>query len=141
MKLAITPLQRWNLRELAYGDKAPKVKGGQEGRRLRRFCRHLGITPITAAVIAGNGKVSSKQVVAQTPSLFELDDEDRDRILSLAELERTPSAEDVLGPLFDACEDWKAARDVATPEGVADYDAASEDWLAPPEGTEDETPE
>lgn len=138
MKLPVTPLQRWNIRELAYGEAAPKVKGGQEGRRLRRFMRHLGIDVITVALTINRGKVSGKQAASQAPAMFELDDEDRDRLLSLADLPRSPSAEDVLGPLFDMCEDWKAGRELAwtcpAPEGYPDFDASSEDWAPPIDG-------
>lgn len=150
MKLAITPLQRWNLRELIYSEGAPKVKGGQEGRRLRRFCRHVGLDVIALAIIAGTGangksRVSVKQITNRVPALFELDEDDRDRILALSELERSPAAEEVLGPLFDACEDWKAGREVVqtltaaeAPAPVLDFDASQEDWKAPPEGSEDD---
>ncbi len=138
MKLPVTPLQRWHLRELMYAEAGPKVKGGQEGRRFRRFGRHLGIDVITTAVVAGQGKVSSKQVASQVPALHELDEDDRDRLLALAELERSAVSEDVLGPLFDLCEDWRAGRLAADVEGVEDFDAAAEDWKAP---TADEGPD
>lgn len=128
MKLSVTPLQRFNLRNLAYSDKAPKVKGGQEGRRFRRFCRHLGLDVILEAAVAGNGKVRVKQINDRTPALFDLEEEDRDRILALMELERDPAVEDVLGPLFDTCEDWKAGRELPSTEGVSDYDPARENW-------------
>ncbi len=145
MKLPITPLQRWNIRELAYGKEAPKVKGGQEGRRFRRFARHLGIDVIGTALMAQQGRVSAKQVSSQAPAMHELDEDDRDRILDLAKLERDPGVEDILGPLFDLCEDWSDGKELAwtcpAPEGYPDFDASREDWSTPPPVPGEESPE
>jgi hypothetical protein len=127
MRLAISPAQRLCLFNLTYAE-AQKYRG-QEARRFRRFCRHLGLEPI-ATTARRDGKVSTKMAADEAPRLFEVDAEDVSRLVSIDdEIERTGQQENILGPLFDLAVELKAERAVELPD-VPDYDPNEEDWRA-----------
>jgi len=129
----ITPAQRWVLLNLSHADEQ-KITA-KESKAYRRFMRALGLTVIRDALRANRDRgVSAAMVNSDTPALFELTAETLDYMLAIAEkVARKPSDEDVVGDLFDMCEDLKADRDVAVPPDCVRYSAAGDSWDPPAE--------
>jgi hypothetical protein len=127
MKIAVSPAQRLGIFNLTYAE-GQKYKG-QEARRFRRFCRHLGLEAI-AVTARRDGKVSLQLAGDEAPRLFEVDAEDVARLARIdEEIERSGQQETVLGPLFDMAIELKAERPVDLPD-VPEHDAKAEDWRA-----------
>jgi hypothetical protein len=126
-KVAVTPAQRLTLLNLSHGE-GQKLKG-QQGRVFRRFCRAFGVDILVETMTEHEKLNFAKISKARAPALHEITAENRDYALGLLEVEHHPSAETVIGPLFDVLEDIKAKpAEYVPPEGVPDYDPATEDW-------------
>lgn len=129
MQIEITPQQRLQLYNLVSGSSL-KLKG-QEARRFRRFSRHLGFDVLAEAEAKGKGNVSTMQARNTTPAAFEVDADTVDRLFKISEeTERTPSQEQILGPLFDVVDTIKTGG--APPAVTAPpFSETVEMWLPP----------
>jgi hypothetical protein len=133
-RIVVTPAQRHVLMQLAHAP-GRSIKGGAEGRRFRQFMRGFGLVPIRNEMIAHNA-ISEEQAQSAVGAVFTLSEDQRAYAVALlAEAERPPAWEMVLGDLADALEAAPAAADQVVanlPDNgtVPDYDPAAEDWTA-----------
>jgi hypothetical protein len=129
-RIVATPQQRHGLCQLIHGEKVV-MKDGGEGRRLRRFMRALGITPIRDELVR-SGRVDEDMAHDDTPAVFEVSAENVDFARKLLDTaERKPAVELAIGDLVDVLEAMPASAP-AVPEGVPDYDPAAENWAHDP---------
>ncbi len=126
-KVPVTPGQRLTLLNLSHGE-GQKLRG-QQGRVFRRFCRAFGVDLLIETMTEHDKLNFAKISKARAPALHEITAENRDFALGLLDVEHHPSAETVIGPLFDLLEDLKAKPgEYEPPAGVPDYDRVAEDW-------------
>lgn len=139
-RIPLSPAQRWVLFKLSHAE-GQKV-AGQEGRRYRRFLRAFGLAELSAIARRTGGQVRAAAASDErSRALHEVTAENVEWALKVAGGERLPLEEDIVGEVFDLCEDLKAGRTYVEPEGLPDFDPAGEAKLWDPERTtDDETP-
>lgn len=128
--LYLSPRQRWALYNHSRS-RTRTIKGkeaGQAGRRERRFFRALGLDLIYDVMVANEDEVASDRPRNTTPSRFVVTDEVLDHIQTLESVERHPSMDLDLGPVFDQVADLKAGRE-APEHDCADFEPDRDSWV------------
>jgi len=128
--LAISPAQRWQLLDVSHAQ--GQTVAHEARMRYRRFMEAFGLAGISR-VVRRLGKVAHATASdEETLELVEVTAESVEYALdTVLKGARAPIAEDILGPLIDQLEAWRAGRELEAPGGLPRFDAKADTarWL------------